>query len=55
MHDYTKADLDPQTRGMLDYAAKLTRDPSSMQEVDVKGLRGLGLGDEQVLSFQKVD
>jgi len=30
MHDYTRADLDPQTRGMLDYAAKLTRDPASI-------------------------
>ena len=50
MHDYTNADLDPQTRGMLDFAAKLTRDPSSMQESDVRTLRGLGLSDEQVLS-----
>ena len=24
MHDYTQADLDPQTRGMLDFAVKLT-------------------------------
>ena len=29
MHDYTTADLDPQTRGMLDFTAKLTRDPTS--------------------------
>ena len=50
MHDYTKAALDQQTRGMLDFAAKLTRDPSSMSEEDVKGLRGTGLGDEQILS-----
>ena len=50
MHDYTKADLDPQTRGMLDYAAKLTRDPTSMQRSDVKALRELGLTEEQILS-----
>ena len=25
MHDYKKADLDPQTRGMLDFTAKLTK------------------------------
>ena len=25
MHDYTQAQLDPQTRAMLDFAAKLTR------------------------------
>ncbi len=50
MHDYTKAKLDPQTRGMLDFATKLTREPSSMQEADVKKLRSLGLSDEQILS-----
>ena len=50
MHDYTKADLDPETRGMLDYAVKLTRDPTSMQRSDVEALRALGLSDEQILS-----
>ena len=50
MHDYRQAELDPQTRGMLDFAAKLTRDPASMQRADVQGLRDLGLSDEQVLS-----
>ncbi len=50
MHDYTKAELDPQTRGMLDFASKLTRDPASMGEADVVRLRGLGLSDEQIHS-----
>ena len=50
MHDYTRANLDPQTRGMLDYAVKLTREPASMQESDVKTLRDLGLSDEQILA-----
>ena len=50
MHDYTKADLDPQTRAMLDFAVKLTRKPVSMQESDVQMLRVLGLSDEQILS-----
>ncbi len=50
MHDYTKADLDPQTRAMLGFAVKLTLDPSSMQESNVQELRGLGLSDEQILS-----
>ena len=50
MHDYTKADLDPQTRGMLDYAVKLTREPWSVQQVDVQKLRDLDLSDEQILS-----
>ena len=50
LHDYTKVDLDPQTRGMLDFAVRLTRDPTSMRETDVQTLRGLGLSDEQILS-----
>ena len=50
MYDYRMADLDPQTRGMLDYATKLTNDPTSMQRSDVEGLRALGLSDEQILS-----
>ena len=50
MHDFTKADLDPQTRGMLVFATKLTRAPASMQKSDVEALRGLGLNDEQILS-----
>ena len=50
MHDYTRAELDPQTRGMLDFAAKLTREPTDMREADVQRLRGLGLSDEQILS-----
>ena len=50
MHDYTTADLDPQTRGMLDFAVKLTREPTEMRESDVQVLRDLGLTDEQILS-----
>ena len=50
MHDYTQANLDPQTRGMLDFAARLTKEPWSMKKEHVDGLRALGLSDEQVLS-----
>lgn len=50
MHDYRKARLDPQTRGMLDFAVKLTREPASMQKADVEALRSLGLDDGQILS-----
>ena len=51
MHDYKTADLDPQTRGMLDFTAKLTTDPSSMEQSNVQDLRKLGLSDEQILSI----
>jgi alkylhydroperoxidase family enzyme len=50
MHDYTTASLDPAMRGMLDYAAKLTRDPGNMKESDVNELRALDLTDEQILA-----
>ena len=50
MHDYTKADLDSKTRGMLDYAVKLAKNPASMAKGDVEKLRSLGLSDEEILS-----
>ena len=50
MHDYKNADLDSETRGMLDFVAKLTLKPGDMEESDVIGLRELGLSDEQILS-----
>ena len=50
MHDYRNADLDAQTMAMLDYATRLTKDPSSIVEDDVNKLREHGLSDEQILS-----
>ena len=50
MHDYRNADLDSETRGMLDFVRKLTLEPGEMEESDVIGLRELGLRDEQILS-----
>ncbi len=50
MHDYTQADLDDQTRGMLDFAVKLTRNPSGNTKADLQKLRDLGLNEQQVLS-----
>ena len=50
MHDYTQAGLDDQTRGMLDFAVKLTKDPSGNRKADIERLRSLGLDDQQILS-----
>ena len=36
MQDFSQADLDPQTKGMLEYAAKLTKNPTSMEKSDVE-------------------
>jgi hypothetical protein len=41
MHDYNKADLDDQTRGTLDFAVSLTRDPSANHKADIERLRSL--------------
>jgi len=49
MHDYTQADLDDQTRGMLDFAVNLTKNPSGNKKADIERLRSLGLDDQQIL------
>ena len=54
MHDYTQADIDPQTRTMLDFVAQLTREPSSMKEANVEGLREVGFSDGNILSITLV-
>ena len=51
MHDYTRANLDSQTRTMLDFASRLTREPHSMRESNVQELREAGFSDEQILSI----
>lgn len=50
LHDYTKADLDTQTMGMLNYAVKLALTPATVEQADVEKFRSLGLTDEQILS-----
>lgn len=50
MHDYTQADLDPQTRAILDYATKLTVAPSDVHHDDFMTLKNAGLDDQQILS-----
>ena len=50
MHDYTQADLDDQTRGMLDFAVKLTKDPAKNTKADLQKLRDLGLDEQHVLA-----
>ena len=50
IHDYRQADLDQQTRAILDYAVKLTLTPAAMAQSDIEHLRSVGLTDEQILS-----
>ena len=52
--DYRVADLTAADRQMLDYAAKLTREPWQMTEDDVIALRELGFSDRAVLDIAQV-
>ena len=52
--DYTKADLDPRTMAALDYAAKVTRSPSSVEESDINCLRDAGYSDQEIVDIAHV-
>lgn len=43
--DYTRAELSPADRAMLDYVAKLTLDPGAIEAADVVPLRAAGFDD----------
>jgi uncharacterized peroxidase-related enzyme len=49
--DYTKLDLPPAERAMLDYAVKLTVAPSTANETDVETLRAQGFDDRDILDI----
>jgi uncharacterized peroxidase-related enzyme len=49
--DYTKLDLPPAERAMLDYAVKLTVAPSTVNQADVQTLRSLGFDDRDILDI----
>jgi uncharacterized peroxidase-related enzyme len=52
--DHTAAELSARQRAMLDYAAKLTREPWSMREADVAALRAGGFSDRDILDVNQV-
>lgn len=47
--DYRRASLSDPDRVMLDYVAKLTRQPAAITERDVEMLRGAGFEDRAIL------
>lgn len=53
-NDYTQAKLTGPQRAMLDYAAKLTRTPWSMEEQDVITLRTQGFSDRAILDINQI-
>ena len=46
-----EAPLDPRRRAIVDYAAKLTRDPAAIDAADAAALRAHGLGDLEILDL----
>ena len=49
--DYTRVNLSPAERAMLDYAVKLTIAPSTADEEDIKILREHGFDDRDILDI----
>lgn len=49
--DYTRLELSPPERAMLDYAVKLTVAPSTASEGDIDNLRGHGFDDRDILDM----
>ena len=49
--DYRRAGLDERTTAMLDYAAKITRNPVECSEADIERLRGLGFSEQAIFDI----
>jgi len=52
--DYKTADLNEQDRAMLDYVAKLTLSPATVQRQDVEKLRQAGFDDTGILQINLI-
>ncbi len=52
--DYRDAELTAADRAMLDYSAKLTREPWEMTEDDLRLLRARGFSDRGILDIVQV-
>ncbi len=52
--DYRTASLSDADRAMLDYAAKLTREPAAIVEDDIDRLREAGFDDRAILDICQV-
>jgi len=49
--DGVEAKLEPRLQAVLDYAAKLTRDPAAITPADAAPLRAQGLSDLEILDL----
>lgn len=49
MDDYRQAALDAKTRGLMEFAVTVTRDPHQVDEKTIAGLQSAGWSDEDIL------
>ena len=52
--DWKQAPLCPRRRAIVDYVAKLTRNPAQMSKADLEPLRAAGLEDADILAVAEV-
>jgi uncharacterized peroxidase-related enzyme len=52
--NYQEANIDQKTKGILDYAVKLTKSPSQVKDEDVEELRNLGCSDQEILDVCQI-
>lgn len=52
--NYRSAPLDPRQRAMLDFAEKITKNSSEIEEVDRQALRDVGFSDRDIWDIANV-
>ena len=52
--DYRRAPLSEPDRAMLDYVAKVTLAPATVEEADILRLREVGFGDKAILEINQI-
>jgi uncharacterized peroxidase-related enzyme len=52
--DYRQAPLSEPDRAMLDYVAKVTLAPATVEESDILRLREVGFGDKAILEINQI-
>ena len=52
--NYRSAPLDPRQRAMLDFAEKITKSSSEIEEVDRQALRDVGFSDRDIWDIANV-
>lgn len=54
INNYKEADISDEVKEVLNYAEKLTKDPSSITKIDIQKLKDKGLSDKDILDLNQV-